>query len=193
MMASTNPVKITQPRTKPKKPGGISTTTPTRKHVGANPGQPAAQALAEVPSRGQKQHRVLSTNDPRVPPRGATLTRVVGTKRLECQVEADGFRYAGKLHPSLSAAASAAARDAGLSASQNGFVFWGLIQPSAARSPAASMAARWREYEAALRRALQGGKSEAIRREVVSHIAVLREILKGSTTTIEAVGEIVPH
>jgi len=125
----------------------------------------------------QERHRVLSVNDPRVPPHGSILTRVVGSKRLECQVESEGFRYAGKLHPSLSAAASAAARDAGLSASQNGFVFWGLIQPSTARSPLGSLAARWKQYEAALRRALQGGKPEAIRREVLAHVAVLRELV----------------
>lgn len=178
MIASGGPVKITQPRTKPRNAGGIITATPARTRAGANPSQASVQGSAEVASREQHRHRVLSTNDPRLPPRGATLTRIVGTKRLECQVEADGFRYAGKLHSSLSAAASAAARDAGVSASQNGFIFWGLVQPSAARSPEGSVAARWKQYEGALRRALESGKTEAIRREVVSHIAILRELLR---------------
>ncbi len=54
-----------------------------------------------------------------------------GDVRCECTVEAGGFRYDGKLYPSISAAAAAAAKVIGRAGSSfNGNVFWGVAKPS---------------------------------------------------------------
>lgn len=61
--------------------------------------------------------------DPRLPEVGAELAHGA----LRCTVLADGFSYAGKTYSSISAAARAAAADAGkFSEAVNGFRFWGL-------------------------------------------------------------------
>lgn len=64
--------------------------------------------------------------DARVPPVGTVLRKQDrhGKVRCECVVEEGGFRYAGTVYRSLSAAAVAAARDLGLrTTSANGFGF----------------------------------------------------------------------
>ncbi len=50
------------------------------------------------------------------------------------------------------------------------------------------MSTRWKHYEAVLRRALEGRGVEAIRREAIAHLAVLRDLLN-ATTMIETVKE----
>jgi len=48
-----------------------------------------------------------------------------GKTRCECTVEAEGYRYKGTVYGSLSGAATAAAKDLGLSGTSfNGYVFW---------------------------------------------------------------------
>jgi hypothetical protein len=73
--------------------------------------------------------------DPRMPPSGTVLQKLDrhGTVRCECTIEEGGFRYAGELYRSLSAAAMAAAKDLGLAnKTQNGWSYWGSALREAA-------------------------------------------------------------
>jgi hypothetical protein len=69
----------------------------------------------------------VRARDERLPPVGTILVKRDrdGRPRCECTVEEGGVRYAGKVHGSLSGAASAAAADLGIKGRVNGFVFWG--------------------------------------------------------------------
>ncbi len=181
MTSQASSVKITRPRTKPRTTTAGAATPAAQSRSGDQrrrstpPPTPTAPKDAKAPER--EQLRTLPRNDPRVPAAGTILSRTVEGRRCECRVEADGFRYAGELYESLSAAAAAAARDVGRSPSQNGFVFWGVVQPSAAHNPATSVAARWKHYETAVRRALERPGAEEIRRQVQTHLGVLRDVL----------------
>ena len=63
-------------------------------------------------------------------------------KTVKCTVEAEGYRYKGKVYGSISGAAVAAAKDLGLAATSfNGYVFWGLTKPSRATGRKAAKAA----------------------------------------------------
>ena len=69
-----------------------------------------------------------------------------GAVRCECTVEADGFRFDGKLYSSISAAAVAAAKSLGLAGTSfNGYVFWGLAEPSG-RDLAHRLDGLWQRY-----------------------------------------------
>ena len=62
-----------------------------------------------------------------IPEVGTVLKKKTrGGLSAKCTVEKDGFRYRGKLFPTLTAAAMAAAPALKLKSKQNGFVFWGL-------------------------------------------------------------------
>ena len=72
-----------------------------------------------------------------------------GKVRCECTVEADGFRFEGKLYSSISAAAAAAAKSLGLAGTSfNGHVFWGLAKPSG-RDLAHRLDGLWQRYTTA--------------------------------------------
>ena len=73
-----------------------------------------------------------------------------GALRCECTVEEAGFRYAGELYRSLSAAAMAAAKDLGLAnKTQNGWTFWSLTKPSRVPiDPLAALDRIWERYQA---------------------------------------------
>jgi hypothetical protein len=69
----------------------------------------------------------------RLPPVGTVIKKVDrhGAVRCQCTVVEDGVRYKGRVFPSISGAAMAAAQDLGLkNKTQNGFTFWGLVKPS---------------------------------------------------------------
>jgi len=52
-----------------------------------------------------------------------------GHMRARCTVTADGFRYAGKVYPSISSAAMAAMKNLRLnSKAVNGYVWWGIAK-----------------------------------------------------------------
>jgi hypothetical protein len=57
--------------------------------------------------------------DPRVPPPGTILTRPYKGQRVQVQVLTDGFAYAGRVFPSLSAVAKAVT-----GSHCNGFLFF---------------------------------------------------------------------
>jgi len=57
--------------------------------------------------------------DPRLPPPGTILTRPYKGQRLQVQVLTDGFAYAGRIYPSLSAVAKAIT-----GSHTNGFLFF---------------------------------------------------------------------
>jgi hypothetical protein len=105
-----------------------------------------------------------------------------GRTRCECKIEEAGFKYGDTVHPSLSAAASAAATDLGIQGRVNGFVFWGLIKPPrAAGNPAEylrKIAARYTE-RAATFLSTEGSPAERdeVRRELRAHTAQLTELL----------------
>lgn len=61
-------------------------------------------------------------------PTGTELLHVRrGVLLATATITNDGVRYAGRTYPSLSAAASAAAKKLGKHASVNGFVFWSAV------------------------------------------------------------------
>jgi hypothetical protein len=96
----------------------------------------AAKPEAETPPEAAA---IQSKVDPRLPPLGTLLRRTDrhGNVRCECTIEEAGFRYAGTLYKTLSAAAIVAAKDLGLtSETQNGFTFWGLSKPARRERPA---------------------------------------------------------
>ena len=101
-------------------------------------------------ARAAKAERPPRETDPRMPPLGTVLQKRDrhGNVRCECTVEADGIRYAGTLHRSLSGAAMAAARNLGLTnKTQNGWVFWGVTKvPRPAGDPLESLARAWERY-----------------------------------------------
>ena len=100
-----------------------------------------------------------------------------GKVRCECTVEAGGFRYEGKLYNSLSGAASAAAKDLGLSGTSfNGYVFWGL-KPSG-RDPLHRVEHLWQRYSNAAAQLLKAGgpeKTAALER-LRQHVAQIKAI-----------------
>lgn len=74
----------------------------------------------------------LAEPDDRLPPAGTTLTKTNRDgKSASCKVTSAGVEYKGESFKTLSGAARAAAKDMGLGASQNGFVFWGIVKPAA--------------------------------------------------------------
>lgn len=171
----TSAIKITKPRTKPR--------TPFPAPAGRDAAKPAEPGPAsEKPSLQPPPDK--PAGDSRLPALGARLVRTAGKKRCECVVEEKGFRYGGRLYPSLSAAAAAAASNLGLNPSQNGFLFWGVS--SAARSPLEVLAHRFRRYSEALERSLTTRAAEGVRREALQHFATLKRLLRGSS-------EAVPH
>ncbi len=145
---------------------------------------PPAQPASNKPSAQKPADK--AAGDLRLPQVGTHLVRMVGKRRCTCVVEETGFRYGGRLHRSLSAAAAAAAQDCGLNPSQNGFVFWGLS--SAARSPLEVVAHRWGRYTQALERSLMTRAAERARREALQHFAALKEFLRRSSEATQQRG-----
>ena len=102
-----------------------------------------------------------------------------GAVRCECTVDAEGFRYDGKLYPSISSAAAAAATALGLSgASFNGYVFWGLAKPSG-RDLAHRLDGLWQRYTTAATALLKadGADKAANVDRVRQHLAQLEVLL----------------
>jgi hypothetical protein len=125
--------------------------------------------------------------DERLPAVGTVLVKRDrdGQPRCECAVEEGGFRYASKLHRSLSGAASAAAADLGIKGRVNGYVFWGLVK--AARPPKnpaeylRKIATRYEEQVAALLKKDATPEVQAeVRRELEAHAAHLTELMSRS-------------
>jgi hypothetical protein len=123
--------------------------------------------------------------DPRLPPVGTKLLKRdrSGSVLVECLVEEGGFRYRGTLYSSLSAAASAAAKDLGVSSSVNGFVWFGLAKPTRPVRNAVdhlrTIADRFqREAAAYLARMDPPEKLAEVRREVEAHAARLADLLR---------------
>lgn len=125
---------------------------------------------------------VSSTRDPRLPPAGTVLVKRdrSGCARCECTIEEAGVRYNGTLYPSLSASASAAAKDLGLKASVNGFVFWEVIGPSRSSvSPCARLRRIGERYEERAREylAVDGAEIAALHEELTKHAMLIRRLL----------------
>jgi len=123
----------------------VATAAPT-----SETGTPAAESLA---ASARKPAKTPHQRDQRLPPPGTVLRRVDrhGNVRCECTVEEHGVRYAGTMYKTLSAAAVAAAKDLGFqSASQNGFIFFGLIKPKhvegASQNTLLSLERAWVRY-----------------------------------------------
>jgi hypothetical protein len=152
-------VKETRPRTKPLDPARASATRTVQK--------PPAPEIGRPP-------RALS--DPRLPKIGTQLVRTIKSKKLECLVEEGGFRFQGKVYASLSGAASAAAREAGVFPSQNGFVFWRITRST--KSPLQSLERKWERYDQLLERALAARAGEGARRIAEVHLQRLLGVLR---------------
>ena len=102
-----------------------------------------------------------------------------GKVRCECTVEAEGFRFDGKLYSSISAAAVAAAQSLGLAGTSfNGYVFWGLAKPSG-RDPAHRLDGLWQRYTSAATALLKadGADKAANVDRVRQHLAQLKEMV----------------
>ena len=102
-----------------------------------------------------------------------------GKVRCECTVEADGFRFDGKLYSSISSAAAAAAKSLGLSGTSfNGYVFWGLAKPSG-RDLAHRLDGLWQRYTAAASALLKSdGADKAVNVDCVrQHLAQLKALV----------------
>jgi hypothetical protein len=127
--------------------------------------------------------------DPRLPAVGTTIEKRDrrGAVRCKCTVEEGGVRYAGKVYPSLSGAAMAAAKDLGLkNKTQNGFIFWGLVKPPRPESdPIQGLERAWERYRERAEALVKNGVTEENRNEVVASIGKhtqLIEELGGSAT-----------
>jgi Protein of unknown function (DUF2924) len=164
-------IRITLPRTKPKAApspagpaSGSKTAAAAMGPASSSPGGRSQHSGSLGPGADQLgdpgQRAPLS--DRRLPPPGTRLVRTAGGKRCECIVEREGVRYAGRLYRSLSGAAAAAARDQGLSPTQNGFVFW--LGSLSRRSEMEALELRWEGYRAALRRLLLASGAEQTRK-----------------------------
>ena len=160
---ATKKLKITQPRTKTKKP-----------NAAAQPPE-AASPAAKVTGRAR------TAADLRSPPVGTTLTKTdrTGKVRCACTVEKDGVRYGDKLYATLSGAAVAAAKDLGLSGNTfNGFVFWQVVKPlRAAQNPAERLELLWKRYAEVLGKAVDGEHKAVVTKVAKTHGAALAELI----------------
>jgi len=154
-------INITLPRTKPRaSPSAIEPAG----------GSPCGLLQPDTDQLGTRRHRP-PLSDRRLPLPGTRLVRTAGGRTCECVVEREGVRYAGRLYRSLSGAAAAAARDQGLSPSQNGFAFW--LRPPSRTSALEVLERTWERYHAALRRLLSEPGVESTQK-VARHVEIAR-------------------
>ncbi len=129
----------------------------------------------ERKTKPAKAPRTLA-HDPRLPPVGTTIKKLDrhGNVRCECVVEQDGIRFAGTLYPSISAAASAAAKLLGLGGvAQNGFVFFGLQKPPRpVTDPVEALTAAWERFHERAKKLVDAASNE----ERVKLVATLTEL-----------------
>ncbi len=153
-------------------------------HAEAAPESPTAATGATTSDAGgepkpkakpAKAPRTLAL-DPRLPPVGTTIKKLDrhGNVRCECVVEQEGIRFAGTLYPSISAAASAAAKQLGLGGvAQNGFVYWGLQKPPRpAADPVEALTAAWERFHERAKKLVDSASAE----ERVKLVAALTEL-----------------
>jgi hypothetical protein len=150
----------------------IQTKKPVKK---ARAAKPAADANATPAAPGAP--------DPRLPPPGTLLQKLDrhGKLRCECTVEEGGFRYAGELYRSLSAAAMAAAKGLGLNnRTQNGFAFWGITKPSRRPiDPLAALERSWERYQGSAEALVKEGITDANRGQVAAVISKHAQVIEG--------------
>ena len=139
---------------------------------------------AEIAAKFPEPAKVPAPRDPRLPAEGTILTKTNRAgKKVTCTVTALGACYKGSEFKSLSAAAVAAAKDLGISGSQNGYIFWGLVKPRPAiKDPVEALTKAWGRYEATLRAIVGPAGAQHVPAEVAAKIApmlkVQAEILK---------------
>ncbi len=138
--------------------------------------KPAKNATAAAPTPAP-----AASPTPATPTPGTVLKKLdrEGKVRCECIVEADGFRFDGKLYSSISAAAVAAAKSLGLAGTSfNGYVFWGLAKPSG-RDLAHRLDGLWQRYASAATALLKadGADRAANLDRVRQHLAQLKEMV----------------
>ena len=114
----------------------------------------AAGAKTKKPAKAPRAPKPAAprARDPRLPAEGTVLSKTNRAgKKVQCTVTALGACYKGSEFKSLSAAAVAAAKDLGISCSQNGYIFWGLVKPRPAiKDPVEALNKAWSRYEATL-------------------------------------------
>lgn len=139
---------------------------------------PVSLGLAPEAGVGRRER------DPRLPAVGTVLVKRDrgGQARCECTVEEGGFLYAGKLHRSLSGAATAAAADLKIKGRVNGYLFWGVIKASRPlKNPGEALrkiATRYEQHVAALLKTDAAPETRTeVRRELEAHAAHLTELL----------------
>ena len=99
-----------------------------------------------------------------------------GKTRCECTVEAEGYRYKGTVYGSLSGAATAAAKDLGLSGTSfNGYVFWGLTKPVRATA-LDRLEHLWNRYSSAALAMLKSAEKAAALERVKQHQAQMKAV-----------------
>lgn len=121
--------------------------------------------------------------DPRLPPLGTVIEKRdrAGNVRCKCTVEEAGIHYEGKVYKSLSAAATAAAKDLGIGGrSQNGYTFWGLSKPPRpAGDPLEALGRAWdryRERAASVVGAVTDENRERVRHAIEKHAEAITEL-----------------
>ena len=142
---------------------------------------PAKKSKSKKPAKPTAATAPAPATTPATLAAGTVLKKLdrAGAVRCECTVEPDGFRYEGKLYPSISAAAAAAAKTLGLNGrSFNGFVFWGLAKPSG-RDLAQRLDGLWRRYANAAMTLLKSDGEEKVAglERIRQHAAQLQALL----------------
>lgn len=166
-----------EPTSKPEPQTLKNATVEATLEVGS--AKPKAPRAAKQPAAKPARER-----DPRLPEIGTILSKTNRAgKKVTCTVTALGACYKGSEFKSLSAAAVAAAKDLGISGSQNGYIFWGLVKPRPAiKDPVEALTKAWGRYEATLRAIVGPAGAQHVPAEVAAKIApmlkVQAEILK---------------
>jgi hypothetical protein len=139
-----------------------------------------------------KPEKAPAARDPRLPPAETVLTKTNRAgKKVECTVcETGAIDYKGVLYKSLSGAAVAAAKDLGISGSQNGFLFWGVIRQSAAvKDPVDALTKAWARYEQTLE-AVKGILADKGTKAPPAAIAAkLEALIKGQAAIMKSCSE----
>lgn len=150
-------------------------------------GSPVAKAPTSATRPSMTSATEPETRDGRLPPVGTKLLKCdrLGRVRCECEVTARGFVYRGTTYRSLSAAASAAAKDLGISTRVNGFVFFNLAKPSrGAKDPADALTVLGERFAARasllLRCASSAESGARVRRAIETHAKAVDGVLKAA-------------
>ena len=139
-----------------KKKSAKKTVTATTKRTNRRDAKASTESPKELAT-------AAPTRDGRLPPVGTVLQKRdrFGKVRCQCVIEEEGVRYDKTLFRSLSAAATAAAKDLDVKGNQNGYVFWGLSKPGRpGEDPIERLERTWVRYAETARALLAAGSAD---------------------------------